>query len=224
MDVSRILSTCVPVAPAKHASTSLTTADQLLQRARDRHGYEVAPELSVLFPRGCIEPGAVYHCGGPGALSVVCALVGTATRDNKWTAFVNMSFLNMDAVADYGVALQRVVSVQCPAFLSAEKHAQVLGSLVEGCDLVVTSDPQCSPSGARSVVARAKRNRTSVFIVGKHCFSVDTVVSTRVHKWEFQDRLSSRSLAIDVHHQRTQQKMSVCVELPDAAGAVSVIV
>lgn len=214
MNVSQILSTVTP--------SGVTTADHLLQRRRDRHGFPVLPEVSSLFTRGCLEHGNVYHCDGPGALSMACALVSAATQANRWAVFVNLSFLNMDAAADLGVALHRVVSVQCPASLSAQHRAHVLGALVEGSDLVVVNNPQCSPSGARSVVTRAKRSGATVLILGEHCFSVDVKVSTHVRKWNFDDRLLSRSLAVQVHHQRTQQKSSAHVALPNDAGAVSV--
>jgi len=205
------------------APTGVTTADLLLRRLQDREGHRVLPALEGLFPPSGMERALVYECQGHAAMSIACALIGPITHDHGWVGCVGARTINLQAAADLGVALQRIVLLDCGSSVSTEQYTQMLGTLVEGCEAVVVNAAQCTAAGGRSVVSRAKRNGTSMFLVGKHRFSVDVVISTHVTDWVFTDRLHSRLLTVSLHDQRTHRKASVQVSLPDASGAVSVI-
>jgi hypothetical protein len=202
----------------------VTTANHLLDRLQDRESHDVLAPLAALFPRQCLERGAVYHCRGQAALSLASALVAPITHANGWVGFVDVDNLNMHAMADLGVSLRRVVSVQSNTDVSDAQKTHALGVLVEGCDVVVAQSPKCTTAGARSVATRAKRHNTTLVLLGRHSFSVDVTVSARITDWIFVDRLQSRLLNITLHDQRTHYTASTNVVFPDSNGALSLAI
>jgi hypothetical protein len=200
---------------------TVSTAQHLLGREALHRGRRVAPDLEALFPRGGLEPGALYECRGYGALSFACAVVASSTKDNAWTCFFNLSSLNMQAVSDLGVALHRVASTQCSARATTSQQSQVLGAVVEGFDFVIARSPQCTPSAARTIAARAQRNGTTVLLLGQHGFRADVVVTANVNDWTFSDRLVSRRVHISLHDQHNHHRRDIHVQLPDSRGGVS---
>jgi hypothetical protein len=200
--------------------SGVSTAQQLLQRTSTIRGRPTVGPLRSLFPRGGLEPGAIYECRGSAALSFACASIAASTQDNAWACFFNLSSLNMQAVADVGVALHRVVSTTCSHHATSSQQAHVLAALVEGCDFVIAQSPRCTPSAARAIAARAQRHGSTVLLLGQHVFRTDAVITTKVTDWVFTDRLVSRKVHVmfhDHHHRRRETH----VLLPDNCGSVS---
>lgn len=197
------------------------TAQQLLQRTSVSRGRSVAAPLQSLFPRGGLEPGAIYECRGQAAASFACAAIAASTQDNAWACFFHFSLLNMHAVADLGVALHRVVSTTCSERASSSQHAHVLAALVEGFDFVVAEAPRCTPSAARAIAARAQRHGSTVLLLGQHAFRTDAVITTNVVDWTFPDRLVSCSVRAVFHDRHQYRKREVQVLLPNSHGGVS---
>jgi hypothetical protein len=199
---------------------TVSTAQQLLQRSTASHGRPVVPSLQPLFPRGGLEPGVIYDCRGQAAVSFACAAIAASTQDNAWACFFNLSSLNMQAVADIGVALHRVVSAQCSEKATSSQQAHVLASLVEGFDFVVAQSPRCTPSAARAIAARAQRHGSTVLLLGQHTFRTDAVITANVSEWVFTDRLVSCNVRV-VLNDRQHRRASAQVALPNAQGSIS---
>jgi hypothetical protein len=205
----------------EHVPSGVSTAQQLLHHRSTSQIRRISPPLRSLFPRGGLEPGAIYECRGQAATSLACAAVAASTHDNAWTCFFNMSSLNMQAVADLGVALHRVVSTSCSERVSSSQHAHVLAALVEGFDCVIARSPQCTPSAARAIAARVQRHGSTVFLLGQHNFRVDAVLAATTTDWSFDDRLAARKIHMAFHDRHQHRTNDTHVFLPDRHGGVS---
>jgi hypothetical protein len=201
--------------------TGVSTAQQLLQRTSASRGRPVVAALQSLFPRGGLEPGAIYECRGQAAVSFACAAIAASTQDNAWACFFHLSSLNMHAVADLDVALHRVVSTTCSEHASPSQHAHVLAALVEGFDFVVAKAPRCTPSAARAITARAQRHGSTVLLIGQHSFRTDAVITANATDWMFSDRLVSRRVHVVFHDRHQYRNREIQVLLPNGCGGIN---
>lgn len=119
------------------------------------------------LPRGAVT--AVDDC--PAAL---VDLLTTLTADGGCAAVVGYPRLALAAVAAGGGDLERLILVPDPT-----PHATaVVGTLVEGVDMVVYAAPAAvSPSAARPVEARLRRSRCALVV----CAGVRSWPGSRLH-------------------------------------------
>lgn len=130
----------------------------------------------------------------------------------------------MQAVADLGVALHRVVSVSCSEHASSSQQAHVLAALVEGFDFVIARSPRCSPSAARAIAARVQRHESVLLLLDQHAFRTDAVITTTSTDWIFADRLVSRAVDVTFHDRHQHRSTTTQVFLPDHHGGLSACV
>lgn len=115
--------------------------------------------LADLFPRGGIARGSVVGVTGPGAVSLTATLVAAASHTGSWVAWVSCGDIGWAAIAEMGVALERVVAVPD---VPTGQWATVVAALLDAIDVVVVSPThQVRAVDARRLAARA-RERGSV--------------------------------------------------------------
>ena len=71
----------------------------------------VADPLQPLLPDGALARGRTVACGGPAATSLAIALAAEATAAGAWLAVVDVPWLGVEAVAELGVPLERLVRI-----------------------------------------------------------------------------------------------------------------
>ena len=71
----------------------------------------VADPLIPLLPDGALPRGRAVACGGIAATSLAVALAAEATVAGAWLAVVDVPWLGVEAVAELGVPLERLVRV-----------------------------------------------------------------------------------------------------------------
>jgi hypothetical protein len=144
------------------AVASLTPLVSLAERegVRAASGFATAPndlvtgrvlpvpdELARLLPWGGLRRGSTVSVRG--SMSLLCALLATATAGGSWAAVVGVPDLGLLAAAEFGVAVHRLVLVPRPG----EEFPSVVAALLDGVDLVAAAPPgDAERSGA---VARA---------------------------------------------------------------------
>ena len=128
----------------------------------------VTDALAGLLPDGGLRRGstvAVGSTGDPepvgGATALALALAAAASAEGSWTALVGLPAIGLAAVAEVGVALDRLAVVTEPP---PEQWATVVAALVGAFDLVLVPVPPTTRAAeVRRLVARA-RERGSVLV------------------------------------------------------------
>jgi hypothetical protein len=208
----------------KH-SAFLETGTQFAERTRQREltGFGplvVANALAPLFVSGGLERGHIYGVTGDASMSLLFALVASATQQGSWFAMVNMPTAGLMAAHENGVALQRTVCVDVEA--SGGHMSNVLGSLVDGIDLVAVRSPQCSGAEVRRITARVKAQGSVLLVVGSAAaFSPDAVLVAHTQQWQFNTHAASRTVNVTAQGRRLHAQRSCAVVLPHCLGGVS---
>ncbi len=71
----------------------------------------VLDPLSTLLPDGALARGKAVSCRGIAATSLATALAAGATAAGAWLAVVDVPWLGVEAAAELGVPLERLVRV-----------------------------------------------------------------------------------------------------------------
>jgi hypothetical protein len=163
--------------------------DQLARRAAPLTlaGERVLPVdgwLAALVPQGALVRGQLVGCPGRWGYSTALATVAAATRAGSWLAVIGVPEVGVEAAAEFGVELGRVVAVDLAAD-DAEGWVAAMGAAVDGFELVLTQVPRRVPAAAvRRIQARAQHRGAVVVTIGPSGELVsDVVVETLAVRW-----------------------------------------
>lgn len=112
----------------------------------------VASGLSAVLPDG-LRRGSTVSVSG--SLSLLFALLGTASADGAWCALVGFPRISAEAAREYGVDLGRLALVPDPG----TGWTTAVGALLDAVDIVAVRPPRGKglPSGdVRRLAARAR--------------------------------------------------------------------
>ncbi|HZY74996.1 MAG TPA: hypothetical protein VFE40_01670, partial [Jatrophihabitantaceae bacterium] len=120
----------------------------------------VDPALSAILPHG-LRRGSTVAVSG--SVSLLLALLGTASADGAWCALVGFPHISAEAAGEYGIELSRLAVV--PAVGQHQQHwTTAVGALVDAVDIVAARPPaRLAPGEIRRLAARA-RTRDAVLI------------------------------------------------------------
>ncbi|RDI43564.1 hypothetical protein [Nocardia mexicana] len=179
----------------------------------------VPPPLAEILPEGGLRRGTVMsYAGVAGPLAGIVAAV-TASGGN--VALSGVPQLNPHAVVEMSGDLNRMYFVPDPG----DDHAEVLGVLVDGFDLVVAGARGLAlpPSRARAIAARARASGCSVILTGGIRWQGSGLrIVTRVVGYEGIERGCGRvtRLRFNIQAHGAGQMRSGVVEHGPADGSV----
>jgi len=168
----------------------------LLQRAEERTwmlrtqpggspGRPTMPLVSPLaraFPGGGLRRGAtVSVAAGPGATSLLLALLGEASAAGAWIAVVGRPTLGLAAATEAGLCLERLALVPHPGADSVT----VTAALLDGLDVVVitTGRGQMCAADRQRLAARA-RQRGAVLVALGSWPGADAELACTMLRWD----------------------------------------
>lgn len=126
-----------------------------------RRSLPVAPALAPLLPGGELRGGMTVSIAGSTALAL--ALLAGPSAAGGWCAVMGVPTLGARAVAEAGVALDRLALVPSPG----SQWATVAAALLDGMDVVVIRPPgRVSGGEARRLMARARERGTVLVSLG----------------------------------------------------------
>jgi hypothetical protein len=154
----------------------------------DRLARRVAPPLPVadalraVLPEGLPRGSTIaVH----GSVSLLLALLGTASQEGAWSALVAMPRVSVEAAVEYGVDPARLVVVPDPG----TEWSAAVSVLVDALDLVVVRPPATLPSAlGRRLSARA-RSKDAVLLTYlggaglTHWPGADVVLTAATIEW-----------------------------------------
>jgi hypothetical protein len=120
----------------------------------------VDPALSAILPHG-LRRGSTVAVSG--SVSLLLALLGTASAAGAWCALVGFPHISAEAAGEYGIELSRLAVV--PALGQHQQNwTTAVGALVDAVDIVAARPPaRLAPGEIRRLAARA-RTRDAVLI------------------------------------------------------------
>lgn len=194
-----------------------------MERGTVATALPVHPLLAPAFPDG-LRVGSAYSLSGSLALAI--ALLAEPSREGAWCGVVGHPDLGVEAAAELGVRLDRLVLVPEPG----RQWFGVVAALVEVLGVVVAQPPgRVSPTDATRLAARL-RERGTVLVATGPWPGAAADVQVRGNDWgglgEGHGLLASRRVWLDIHARGSRpRQVSVTppgwAEPPEEAGTAS---
>lgn len=197
--------------------------------ARERT-LPVHEALAPLLPDGALVRGRSFGCEGVTATSLALALAAEATAGGAWLGVVDVPWLGVEAAAELGVPLERLVRVDPGAARAGDRAAawaELLAAVLDGFDLVITRVPARTNAGVvRRVQTRMQSRGSVVIVVGvAGAWSPDVTLRTTQANWEGvadgHGYLRARRVAIETTGRRVPRPRRAELWLPGPGGALA---
>jgi hypothetical protein len=204
-----------PVARAALARIAERARPVALARQR---ALPVLSALAELLPEGLRRGTTISVESGPGATSLALALVAGASADGSWVAAVGVPSLGLMAVAELGVAPERLLVIDAGSggggpvaggpvaggpvaggSRPAVRTATVVAALVDAVDIVLLG-ARVSAADARRLTARAReQGAVVVALPGRWPVVADLRIRVSETTWELPHRrLAARRVEVTV--------------------------
>jgi hypothetical protein len=210
------------------AELAATVAPTTLARQRT---LPVADPLQPLLPEGALTRGRTVACRGPAATSLAVALTAAATEAGAWLAVVDVPWLGVEAVAELGVPLERLVRIDPGA--GGGSHgaawADLVAAVLDGFELVVTRVPRRLNAGVlRRVLARVQAREAVLVAVGEPgALTPDIALDAGAPVWEGVadgwGHLRGRRVTVTAAGRRIPGSRRAELWLPGPDGAITAV-
>lgn len=138
--------------------------------------------LADLLPEAGLRRGHVVACTGPAATSLALALIARAATGGAWVAAIGLPELGVEAAAELGVPLERLVLVA--AGRSPAQWAERVAVAADGFELVLTAPPRGAERTGRQVRQRIQARGAVLVTVGAAAtFGSDVDLGTAASRW-----------------------------------------
>ena len=210
---------------AKRGIADLAAAVAPTTLARQRT-LPVADPLQPLLPEGGLARGRTVACRGLAAPSLTLALAAAAAEAGAWLAVVDLPWLGVEAAAELGVPLERLVRVE-PAAGDPTAWADLVAAVLDGFELVVTRVPRRVNAGVlRRVQSRIQAREGVLLAIGDPGpLHADVAMDASVAAWEGVDHgaghLRGRRVTVVSSGRRIPRPRRAELWLPGPAGAVA---
>ena len=188
----------------------------------------VADPLAPLLPDGALLRGRAVSCGGVASTSLAIALASGAAAAGAWVAVVDVPWLGVEAAAELGVPLERLVRVDPPPDeRRAGSWADLVAAVLDGFELVITRVPRHLGAGlARRVQTRVQARDAVLIAVGPPGpLAIDFTMDASTPVWEGVEHgwghLRGRRVAVTSAGRRIPRSRRIELWLPGPDGAIA---
>jgi hypothetical protein len=171
-----------------------------------------------------LRRGTTIGCLGPSAHALALAVAAGPTQHGSWVACAGCPGLGLQAAAEFGVDLRRVVAVPTAR---AAAWADVLAAMIDGFDVLVIGSAVggVGRPAARRLQARAQARGVVMLALGdRHPFEVDLRLSGTSAWLGLADGHGvARARRVDarIEGRRVAQPRQASLWLPDITGSVA---
>jgi hypothetical protein len=189
----------------------------------------VADPLRPLLPEGGLVRGRAVACRGVAATSLTLALAAGATTAGAWLAVVDVPWLGVEAAAELGVPLERLVRVEPPTPGDATSWADLVAAVLDGFELVVTRVPRRVNAGVlRRVQSRIQTREAVLLVVGDPGpLTADVAMEASIPVWEGVEEgaghLRGRRVTVVASGRRIPRPRRADLWLPGPGGVVAAV-
>jgi hypothetical protein len=184
----------------------------------------VVDPLASLLPSGALVRGQTVSCRGVAAPSLALALAVEATATGSWLAVVDVPWLGVEAAAELGIPLERLVRVDGRA---AGDWADLTAAVLDGFEVVITRIPRRLDTGARRRVQARVKAREAVLLAVGDPPGVDVVMEASAPVWEGVEQgwghLRGRRVTVESSGRRVPRPRRVDLWLPAPGGGVAIV-
>lgn len=188
--------------------------------ARESQALPVMAALAGLFRGGGLLPGSAYSVMDGGLL--LAALLAEASK-GAWCAVVGMPELGVEAAAQVGVELRRLVLVPYPG----SQWLKVAAAVAESLPMVAVRPAGRVRDGDAARLAARLRDKGAVLLVVGPWPQAEAVLSVGEPRWhglgDGHGCLRSREVVVTAVSKRAPGPRSVRLLLPDDTGAVTAL-
>jgi hypothetical protein len=195
-----------------------------LPPARDRC-LPVDEAFAPLLPDAGLQRGRVVGCTGPAAISLALALASRAVAVGSWMAVVGVPMLGVEAAAQFGIPLTRLVVVDTPS--SPATWAERVAAAADGFDVVLTRPPAGAERVDRKIRTRLQARGVVMIAVGPTSpgVSCDLELTTTSVAWrglgQGHGHLIARRATVSAGGRRMPRPVELDLWLPGPDGRVS---
>ena len=180
--------------------------------------------LAGLFPDAGLRRGSVVGCSGPAATSLMLALAAAPAAAGSWVAAVGLPALGIEAAAQLGVPLERLVLVD--AGHGPSEWAERLAAAADGFEILITTVPPGAERAARRVRQRLQaRGAVLLAIHPAGRVGCDAEVTTLDSRWvglgDGHGALLGRRVTARSGGRRVPRPVTTTVWLPSPDGGVA---
>lgn len=187
--------------------------------ARDRT-VPVDEPLGSMLPDGGLQRGRIVGCDGPAAVSIACAVVAGAARAGSWLLLLGAPTVGLEALAELGVPLHRVVSVESDARPAA--WGERLAAATDGFELILTVPPRGADRVERKIRQRVQARGAVVLSVGGGPLGCDLTFTSGAPRWigigQGHGRLVAREVDVELAGRRMPRPVRRTLWLPGPDG------
>lgn len=189
----------------------------------------VGAAWTSLLPDGLVR-GRSIACTGLAAPSLALSLLGGALGGGAWLAVVDVPWLGIEAAADLGIPIERLVRVDTAGpsgERSGELWAEVTAAAIDGFDGILTRIPPRTPAGlARRLQTRLRRRGGILITLGDPgTLTADLTITADDVRWDGlgsgHGHLRRRRLNTVVTGRRAPRGRRTALHLPAPDGGTA---
>lgn len=175
-----------------------------------------------------LQRGRIVGCDGPAAVSAAVALVTGAARAGSWVLLLGTGrsgmTIGLEALAELGVPLQRVVAVDSDG--SPAAWAERVAAAADGFEVILSVPPRGAERVERKIRQRLQARGAMLVAVGVagHAIGCDVTVTTASPRWvgigQGHGRLVAREVDVVVAGRRVPRPVHHTLWLPGPDGQI----
>ena len=183
----------------------------------------IDPVLGALLGAEGLVRGQAVACRGPAARSLAIAASASAVALGSWIAVLGVDDLGVEAVADAGLPLERLVRVR-PGADGVRAWADLCLAALDGCELLLTCPPGRVPAPLATAIRRRLRSRAGCLLVigDPRGLEIDVDLSSAGPSWHGigpgTGRLVDRHVEVRALGRRVHRGGVASVSLPGCDG------
>lgn len=191
---------------------------QMQSTKLESRGIPTHPSIAELLPGGGLKQGAAYSVDRSAML--LMTLLAAPSAAGMWCAVVGVPEFGVEAAAQFGIDLERLVLVPNPG----DQWLAVTAAVADVMGVVVTRPPsRSSDSAVARLAARLRQNGTTLLVLGSWPQS-EAMLSISDARWhgigEGYGHLAAREATVTVTSRTTGRPRSARVWLPAADSTV----
>ena len=177
--------------------------------------------LAGLFPDAGLRRGSVVGCSGPAATSLMLALAAAPAAAGSWVAAVGLPALGIEAAAQLGVPLERLVLVD--AGHGPSEWAERLAAAADGFEVLLCAPPPGAERTLRRVRQKLQaRGAVLLAVAPPGRVGCDTELATTGPDWVGLEpghgALVARRITVTCAGRRVPRPRTADVWLPTPTG------